>query len=662
MFQLSKKKYSKILIVALIVCLISMIGSSLFNTNFGKIEVKNFNIEDANGNTISCIMYKPANATAQTPAPCVVTLHGSFDAKETQDYTCLELAKRGYVAITMDADGHGDSSNYKENPMDAFFKVTANPGSDFENLETSPGSGMCDVVNYVYNSLAFVDKTQIGITGHSLGGKMANACLAYNMIQELQGGVNQVAAVFLQGNQQLGVDGAWLDHLNYDPDNTPDSGDEIPLYYTVDYGVNAGQLDENNYKTEAGGPQTFYQSNNAKTLINELDGYDLGEGENVEVDKIYKGTVQGSEEEFIRVLYQPYETHILNHYSLATTKNVVDFFQNAFAAPHFIDAGSLTIQYKWFFNTIGVIGFFFVVYAAACLLLTTKFFGELLIKNESDVYTPAAPAGVGNKIMYWVFLVLGTVIPASFMIKLEQWVGAHLGADYATRSLYGTKIWPQGLTLEQGLWTGAAGVVGLLLFAIGYFVMSKKAGVKPADWNMKISWKNFGKTVLLALSAIGCGYAVVVFAKYFFNTDFRFISYVVKVPSSDDLLVAVRFLPLFAIFFFANAMCQNLSNMVAGRKEWLNTLLMCFFNIFGLLGIWWYQYSGLISQGVVRLDSARVMLTWPLFINLCLCTIIARRFYKKTGKVYAGALINTIMFTVISCANTMTLVCHNWFI
>ncbi len=310
MVNLSRKKYVRLLVVALIICLISMIGASLVNTNFGHIKVQNFSIEDANGHKIALVMYKPENATAETPAPCVVTLHGSFDAKETQDYTCLELAKRGFVVLSMDCDGHGDSDNYKDNPMDAFFTVTANPGSAFEDISTSPGSGMCDVVNYAYNSLSFVDKDQIGITGHSLGGKMANACLAYNKIQEANGGVNQVAAVFLMGNQQLNIDGVWQDHLNYDPDDTPDSGDEIPLYYDVDYGIDAGQLDENNYQTEAGGPQNFYKSANARVLINELDNYDLQEGDDVEVGKIYEGTVQGSEEKYIRALYQPYETHV----------------------------------------------------------------------------------------------------------------------------------------------------------------------------------------------------------------------------------------------------------------------------------------------------------------------------------------------------------------
>ena len=95
MIKLNKKLYQKMLLIALAVCLVSMIGSTLVNTNMGKIDVENFSIEDANGNLIACQMYKPKTATAETPAPCVITLHGSFDAKETQDYTCLELAKRG---------------------------------------------------------------------------------------------------------------------------------------------------------------------------------------------------------------------------------------------------------------------------------------------------------------------------------------------------------------------------------------------------------------------------------------------------------------------------------------------------------------------------------------------------------------------------------------
>ena len=47
-------------------------------------------------------------------------------------------------------------------------------------------------------------------------------------------------------------------------------------------------------------------------------------------------------------------------------------------------------------------------------------------------------------------------------------------------------------------------------------------------------------------------------------------------------------------------------------------------------------------------------------VKNALCTIIARRLYLKTGKIYLGALINTIMFSMISCCHTMTLNVTNW--
>lgn len=658
--KLSRKFYTKFFITAIIICLISMIGSTLINTNFGSIVTSDFSILDSKGNTIACTLYRPKTATPQNPAPCVIALHGSYNGRESQDSTCLELARRGIAAITMDCDGHGDSSNYKDNPMDAFFLVTANPGSDFANITTAPTSGMADVVEYVYNNLKFVDKHQIGITGHSLGAKTASACYAYYKIQEYLGGVNKIAAVFLMGNQQLSVNGRWLDHINYDPDNKPGSGDEIPLYYDVDYGVNAAYMDENNYTTEAGGPWNFPRSNNARTFINELDQYHLSKNEAVEVGKIYKGTVKGSDKEYLRVLYQPHEIHMLNPYSPATTSNTVDFFQHAFHAPAFIDSGNLTMPYKLFFNAIGLIGFFCAIFSCCCLLLTTRFFGGLLVRSEQDIYMPAAPDTRFKTVLYWGFMVVGSILPVLYMMKLSMWVGGHKGATFASRSLFGTKIWPQGLILEQSLWAASAGLLTCALFAVRYYLANRKTGLSTSQWNLRINLQNLLKTILLACCSVGVGYAIVGFARYFFKADFELLNYVVRWPTKSAFLISFRYMVLFGIFYLGNAFTQNIGRMVKGRKEWFNTLLMCIFNCLGLLGLWIYQYTAFTRLGHVPLNSARVMQTWSFFLIQCLCTVFARRLYLKTGKIYLGALINTIMFTMIACAHTMTLVCTNW--
>ena len=654
-----RKFYARFLAISIILCMISIFGTALIDTNFGSIITKDIKITDSLGHDIGLTIYQPKSATPENPAPCVISLHGSYNGRESQNFVSLELAKRGFVAITMDCDGHGDASNWKDNPMDAFFLVTANPGSDFENIYTAPTSGMADVVEYAWN-LSFVDRDQIGIQGHSLGGKTADACYAYYKIQEYLGNENKVSAVFLMGNQQLAVDGEWLPYLNYNPDDELDSGDEVHLPYDVHYGVSAGAFDENNYTTEAGGPWTFPNSNNARTFINELDNYNLQEGESVEVGKIYRVTVNGSDEEYIRALYQPKEIHMVNPYSPASTTNSLDFFQNAFTAPNPIASTSLTGQYTMILSAIGMIGFFCAVFSSCCLLLTTNFFRPLTVKKEGDVYRPARPQSTYTWVLYWGFMAIGAFTPITYMMKLAMWVGGHKGTTFAARSLFGTRIWPQGLLLEQALWSASAGLLTVALFFIRYFLSNGPKTMPPSKWNFKISKLNIWKTILLAICAVGIGYGIVGFGYYFFGNEFRLGNYVIRWPAKEPFLISFRFMILYGLFFFSNAFTQNIGRMIEGRKEWANTLLMCVANSIGLFCLWVYQYYTFSQVGSVPLNSARVMQTWSLFIVQTVCTIITRRLYLKTGKIYLGALINTIMFSMISCCHTMTLNVTNW--
>lgn len=657
--KLNRKFYARFFIISVLVCLLSMIGTYLIDTNFGSIITKDIKITDSMGHDIGLTIFQPKSATPKNPAPCVITLHGSYNGRESQNFISLELAKRGYVAITMDCDGHGDASNWKDNPMDAFFLVTANPGSSFEKINTAPTSGMADVVEYAWN-LSFVDRDQIGIQGHSLGGKTADACYAYYKIQEYLGNPNKVSAVFLMGNQQLAVNKQWLPYLNYDPDDVLESGDEIHLPYDVHYGVSAGAFDENNYTTEAGGPWTFPKSNNARTFINELDNYNLSENENVEVGKIYKGTVNGSDKEYIRALYQPKEIHMVNPYSPASTTNSLDFFQNAFVAPNPIAATSLTGQWSMIFSVIGMVGFFCSVFSVCCLLLTTSYFRTLLVKSPEDVYMPACPQNRFTWGLYWGFMAVGGLFPITYMMKLAMWVGGHKGETFAARSLFGTVIWPQGLLLEQSLWSASAGVLTVGLFFLRYFMSNGPKLMPPSTWNMKLDLKNVWKTILLACCAVGVGYLIVGFGQYFFGNEFRLGNYVIRWPAKEPFLISFRYMILYGLFFFCNAFTQNIGRMIKGRKEWLNTLIMCVVNSIGLFCLWVYQYYTFSQVGSVPLNSARVMQTWSMFIVQTVCTIIARRLYLKTGKIYLGALINTIMFAMISCCHTMTLNVTNW--
>ncbi|MGB6396418.1 MAG: alpha/beta fold hydrolase, partial [Bradyrhizobium sp.] len=113
----------------------------------GGIRIEDIRFKGAKGNTMSALLYIPPNATAQTPAPGILAVHGYINSRETQDGFAIEFARRGYVVLALDQTGHG----YSDPPA-------------FAN-----GFGGPDGLAHL-RSLDFVDKGNIGLEGHSMGG------------------------------------------------------------------------------------------------------------------------------------------------------------------------------------------------------------------------------------------------------------------------------------------------------------------------------------------------------------------------------------------------------------------------------------------------------------------------------------------------------------
>src|SRR5215217_3688481 len=113
----------------------------------GGIKIQDIRFKGAKGNTMSALLYIPANATAQTPAPGILAVHGYINSRETQDGFAIEFARRGYVVLALDQTGHG----YSDPPA-------------FAN-----GFGGPDGLAHL-RSLDVVDKNNIGLEGHSMGG------------------------------------------------------------------------------------------------------------------------------------------------------------------------------------------------------------------------------------------------------------------------------------------------------------------------------------------------------------------------------------------------------------------------------------------------------------------------------------------------------------
>ena len=169
--KLSRPLISLIVSIALII--VGIAGSFILQTNSGKTTIRNVTIESESGHTLAIDVYIPENATAETPAPTIFVQHGGNNNKEEMQHYCIELARRGYVAIGVDMYGMGESE----------------PLPDSEWL--TQGRGLYDAVRYGV-TLPYVDTDRVSLLGYSRGGKAAGEALQCD-----NDSLNVVKAIFL---------------------------------------------------------------------------------------------------------------------------------------------------------------------------------------------------------------------------------------------------------------------------------------------------------------------------------------------------------------------------------------------------------------------------------------------------------------------------------
>lgn len=103
------------------------------------------------------LLFRPASATAAKPAPAILAIHGYLNSAEMQGNFATEFARRGYVVLAPDQRGHGAS----------------------DPPTFAGGYGAPDALAYL-RSLSFVDRDNIGLEGHSMGGWAALTAAAAN--------------------------------------------------------------------------------------------------------------------------------------------------------------------------------------------------------------------------------------------------------------------------------------------------------------------------------------------------------------------------------------------------------------------------------------------------------------------------------------------------
>lgn len=642
-------------------------------TNAGTITVTSYDEEtDQNvttekkvaGKVVSGILFKPDTATAENPAPAVVFTHGYLNNREMQLQNAIELARRGFVVLAVDREGHG---NYE------------NSGNQNALMATN---GLYDSAKYLYN-LDYVDKDKIGISGHSMGGYTTSAVLKADNAEK--GGLGIISAGLIQ---------------SYASNPKAASDVSVGFLKSVD--------DEFFYTTNENGgtiSREWLSTKTAKDYVGIADS----EGDVVNGGIYVNGVlteVAGGEAApgAFRAIYEVPGIHPQVHYSVDGAEAVINFFYTAFGTPEgrdYIEESNQTWWVKEMFSFIGMIALFVCIFPLVSLLLTTPFFRSLAAKKKEAAVAPApaaeaatyseveaqvtcdsaetevsaspAPAaaavlpaidepkplkGIWKNLTYWLGAV-AIMLFSGFIIK-------DISTEYGDYVFPNTQLYPQDTTNWVAIWAVVVALFSLAVICfiwlantVFYRIRYKENAAQYIENPFAAAKINGGFVSVLKSFLLA---AVVVFFLYlitFINwsawvVDFRIWTLAVKVFNVGDMLpTMVRYAVFFGIFFTVSALF-NETYRVKNIPDWATTLINVFFNVFGVILVVAIQYGEFGATGVMWQPEMNLgyIVIIPMIGVLAVATVISRRMAAKTGNMWLGAFINTMLFTIITCANT----------
>jgi pimeloyl-ACP methyl ester carboxylesterase len=542
----------------------------------GGIQVRDVRFTGAKGTTMSALLYVPPNATAQLPAPGILAVHGYINSRETQDGFAIEFARRGYVVLALDQTGHG----YSDGPA-------------FAN-----GFGGPDGLAYL-RSLDFVDKNNIGLEGHSMGGWTVLAAAAAMP--------NDYKSMVLEGSS---------------------TGKPFAAEGTTSWPRNVALV----FAQYEEFPELMWGVERARDVTQSPKLQALfGTQSTVEPGKEYGDLAQGT----ARVLFTPAIIHPDEHISHQAIGYSLDWFARTLkgGTPRPSD------DQIWFRKELGtlvaLIGFVVLLLGVFDGLLEAPFFSHLRLPVIADGSAPVETAKGGR----WLTALLLT----AFIPALTYYPAFALGGTLVAPS----RVLPQGITNQILVWVVINGLVALALRPFAPKRASRAGIIAPS--------------ILIALATVAVGYAALWAADLAFTIDFRFWIVALKLMSAKQFLIfLIYLLPITTFFVVAlHVLHRNFSSLGASRGAlYLTNIAAMTLGFIVLVGAQYLTlwltgklFNPIPDPGFVPLSTIVAIQFVPL---LAIVAVIATFTWRRTGSSLPGALICGLFVTWYVVAGTAT--------
>lgn len=534
----------------------------------GGITVTDVRFPGTGGVTMSGLLYTPKTATADHPAPGVLAVHGYINSRETQSAFAIEFARRGYVVLAMDQTGHGYSG-----------------GAAFSN-----GFGGPDGLKYL-RGLPNVDKANIGLEGHSMGGWTVLAAAAAMP--------DAYRAVVLEGSST----GA-----PFAAEGTPAWPRNLGLVYS--------RYDEFS-KIMWGVVRARDVTGSAKLKTV------FGVTADIVPDRIYGAIAEGT----ARRLSTPMTTHPGDHISPTAVGAAIDWFSRTLVGGTPGPAGDQIWIWKEIGTGVAFIGFIVLLLGTFNGLLSLPLFASL-----RGAPTPAVEARTGR---WWGGLATTALLPVVTFFPAFIAVTVLLKPSH---------LLPQSITNQVVVW---ALVNAALTLLIGWFSRKPPTARGVDRWGPAV-------LIAVATTAVGYLSLVAADALLKVDFRFWVVALKLFSPAQARIAL-IYVLPLTAFFLIAtralhgrlsvagDSAARQYASAVAAMAAGFLLLLVVDYGLFFL--------TGRLPTDFDPLSTVVAIQFLPL---MAVVALISTFTWRRTGSTVPGALICGLFVTWYVVAGTAT--------
>ena len=581
--------------IAFILCMAILVGAvwvaSLVQRDFGDVEVTNVTYDNFNGIPIRAKLLRPRRATGDGPSPGVVYIHGYQNNRETSDAYCIELARRGFVVLSIDAIGRGNSGNPND-PSDPDFDETYGGVTSLEYLR----------------SLPFVDAGAVGMMGHSLGAEMAYHVALANPT---------VKALVISG-------------FAYTLDASPTNPKNMLMIF--------GKWDE--YRGRMTGTRDF----EAEWMATPQTKQVISVG-NPQLGATYGDFAAGT----ARRVFMPRTIHIQESHSRAAVAAAVDWMKHALgpAEESWIDPKSQIWPIKEWATLVAMLAGLASILPLGLTVLRAPFFrslqGPVRGTYACSRHSYLRFAGL-NGVLMWLYLPLifilfglhvyvvpiDRVFPMMMVNGIVWWfVCINVIGFLIFRRWFKRRERESGLTLAD-------------------------LGVSYQEDRFALDGAQIGKTILLAGVLFAFVYLSEHLLEGIFIVDYRFIFPFASDLTPYRAVMFLLYFPFLLLGFVLQGIFVHGQLRRPRQASWLKTFVSwSLSNVAALVAplvlFLMVQYVPLLTAGVVPLVGPGGMLasfTMNLFhvIGVLVMVVpISTWFYQLTGKIYLGALVSAAL-------------------